>query len=349
MGEHVIKALKSDHPDVVEVYSKGDNASSYHGNFYPESLYHICKQNGIILRQLDYNELQKGKDQCDRESTVARNMMRCFVDEGNDTLTAEDTYKALVNSKMKNIKVSVVSFQKNECEVDGDKIVNISNYHYTEFTREGLKLWRYYGISSGNFLLFSKNWSFQSGLRVVTYFTKCADNIEPTTAEAKNPDLTKQRKRKQRNNHQLYNLIFCTAAHCSATFETFDELESHIVKGIPSVPKAASSFDYVKKSFANRMILAARSHSFVTSSPTASASNPLSAVIPLFLQQGWGLPIRLTFRFNAAQKSFLFKAFENGERTGKIESPEEVHLDMRKNFSSEEYYTVKQIRSLFSR
>ena len=92
LGKHAIKAFKSDHPDAVEVYSKGDNASSYHGNFYPESLYHICTQNGIILQQLDYNEPQKGKDQCDRESAVARNMMRCFVDEGNDILTAEDIY-----------------------------------------------------------------------------------------------------------------------------------------------------------------------------------------------------------------------------------------------------------------
>ena len=145
-----------------------------------------------------------------------------------------------------------------------------------------MKLWQYYGIGSGNFQLFSKNWSFQSGLKVVTHFIKCADNIEPTTAEAKNPELTKQRKHKQRNDRLLRNLIFCTAAHCSATFETFDELESHIVKGIHSVPKAASSFDYVKKRFANQMILAARSHSFVTSSPTVSASNAFGVVIPLF-------------------------------------------------------------------
>ena len=192
-----------------------------------------------------------------------------------------------------------------------------------------MKLWRYYGIGSGNFLLFSKNWSFQSGLKVVTYFTKCADNIEPTTAEAKNHELTKQRKHKQHNDCQLCNLIFCTTAHCSATLETFDELESHIVKGIHSVSKAALSFDYVKKSFANGMILAAWSHSFVTSSPTASASNAFGAVIPLFRQQGWGLLIRSAFRFNAAQKFFLFKAFENGERTGKKESPWESTFLLR--------------------
>ena len=92
----------------------------------------------------------------------------------------------------------------------------------------------------------------------MTHFTKCADNIEPTTAEAKNRELTKQRKHKQHNDCQLCNLNFCTIVHCSATFETFDELESHIVKGIHSVPKAALSFDYVRKSFANQMIVAAR-------------------------------------------------------------------------------------------
>ena len=54
-------------------------------------------------------------------------MMRCFVDEGN--------------WKMKNTKASFISFQKNECDVDGNKIVNISNYHSIEFTREDMKLW----------------------------------------------------------------------------------------------------------------------------------------------------------------------------------------------------------------
>ena len=60
-----------------------------------------------------------------------------------------------------------------------------------------MKLWQYYGIGSGNFQLFSKNWYFQSELKVVTHFIKCADNTEPTTAEAKNSELTNQRKHKQ--------------------------------------------------------------------------------------------------------------------------------------------------------
>ena len=43
------------------------------------------------------------------------------------------------------------------------------------------------------------------------------------------------------------------------------------------------------------MIQTARSRSFVTSSPTAPASNAFGAVIPLFLREGWGLPIGQQF------------------------------------------------------
>ena len=149
---------------------------------------------------------------------------------------------------------------------------------------------------------------------MVTHFTKCADNIESTTGEAKNPELTKQRKRKQRSDRQLCNLIFCTAVHCSATF---DKLESHIVKGIHSVPKAASSFDYVKKSFANRMIQAARPHLFVTSSPTASASNASGVVIPLFLHKDGVYLSGQHVDSMLVKKLFLFKAFEMERQLGK--------------------------------
>ena len=134
---------------------------------------------------------------------------------------------------------------------------------------------------------------------------------------------------------------------CTATFETFPQLEQHMKQGVHEIPKATSSLDCVKKSFANRLLMAASSHSHITSSPIASTSSESAS--PKVMVSGWALPIRPTFRFNPKQKAFLFKAFENGEKTGKKESPEDVHLSMRKSFPTNEYCTVKQIRSLFSR
>ena len=62
---------------------------------YPETVYRICKENKIKLKRLDFNEPQKGKDQCDRDSALARNALRTYVDEGNNVVTAEDIYIAL--------------------------------------------------------------------------------------------------------------------------------------------------------------------------------------------------------------------------------------------------------------
>ena len=71
----VIEQVATDFPNLKELFGKSDNASSYHGNLYSQSLYKICKPNEIYLLRFDYNEPPKGKDQCDREAAVARNAL----------------------------------------------------------------------------------------------------------------------------------------------------------------------------------------------------------------------------------------------------------------------------------
>ena len=166
-----------------------------------ESLYKICKTNGIALRHLDYNEPQKGKDQCDRDSAVARNVLRCFVDVGNDIVSAEAIHKALTMSKMKNTKVSVVSFDKSKCSINADTIPNISIYHSMEFSDNGMKLWCYYGTESGVSQPYSSDSEplFKSGIQVVMHFTQCSGTA----------NLKRKQNKKPQSDHQLCNLVFC--------------------------------------------------------------------------------------------------------------------------------------------
>ena len=63
----------------------------------------IKQQNSITLKGLDYNEPQKDKDQCGRGSTLARNALRRYIDEGNIT-KAEGIFKALLASPINNAK-----------------------------------------------------------------------------------------------------------------------------------------------------------------------------------------------------------------------------------------------------
>ena len=67
LGKAVLKQLKVDEPQIQKLFAKSDNASCYHGNYLPQALYQLCKEQDITLVRYDYNEPCKGKDQCDYE------------------------------------------------------------------------------------------------------------------------------------------------------------------------------------------------------------------------------------------------------------------------------------------
>ena len=68
-----------------DLHVKSDNAGCYHGALVPEVLFiKVCKTNNFILKWYDYNEPCKEKNQCDCYSAGATNLMRSYVDKGND-------------------------------------------------------------------------------------------------------------------------------------------------------------------------------------------------------------------------------------------------------------------------
>ena len=64
---------------------------------------------------------------------------------------------------------------------------------------------------------------------------------------------------------------------------------------------------------------------------------------------GWAIPIGNCRRLNARQRTFLNKLFDDGERTGKKPTVQEVFQEMQNKFSSSEYLPVGTIKSYFSR
>ena len=118
----MLEKVKEDFPGVKNIYAKSDNASSYHGNYYMEALYNLCKEKQVALLRYDYNEPSRGKDQCDRESAGAKCVIRSFVDAGNDLTTAEDIYTALHHGKgIQNADVAVVSIDSKASFLSGKR------------------------------------------------------------------------------------------------------------------------------------------------------------------------------------------------------------------------------------
>ena len=59
--------------------------------------------------------------------------------------------------------------------------------------------------------------------------------------------------------------------------------------------------------------------------------------------------MRKTFRFTEKQKKLLMEIVMKGEDCGQKISPDQVHQDLRKKLTPNEYVTSQQIRVLSSR
>ena len=119
VADHVLEQIKKDYPSLEGLYHKSDNAGCYAGNSCAELEFEICKKHNITFYRHDCNEPQKGKDQADRESSIAKRYMTKYVNGGKDIISADDLKKAvLFRGSPENAKVSVVEINKQDCEIE---------------------------------------------------------------------------------------------------------------------------------------------------------------------------------------------------------------------------------------
>ena len=133
---HVFKQIKADFPNII----------------YWRAC-HILKQNGFSLIKHDFNEPQKGKDQCDRESTVAQHCKTVYINAWNNIQTVEDINNEwawmelnIYMNEVKNVKVYIADIDSSVDEIKSLKIENIFNYHYAEFEDNKICFWNYYSV-----------------------------------------------------------------------------------------------------------------------------------------------------------------------------------------------------------
>ena len=91
-----------------------------------------------------------------------------------------------------------------------------------------------------------------------------------------------------------------------------------MLQGLHNVPKATSSFDKVKKSFADSLISSPAADRVLTSSSTSESvkqnSNNHDDANRIFNPIGWALPKQSSFCFSQNRKMFLFKVFGAGKK-----------------------------------
>ena len=94
--DHACKYIKADFPNIKNIFSKSEKAGCYSGNGYLEGVCHILKQNGFSFVKHDFNEPQKSKDHCDRESALAQHCRTVYINAGYNIQTVEDIKNSLL-------------------------------------------------------------------------------------------------------------------------------------------------------------------------------------------------------------------------------------------------------------
>ena len=253
LADVVVDEFKKDEPGIKRLLTKSDNAGCYHGNYSAESVYNLCKKKNIQLFRYDFNEPCCRKDQCDRESAAAKNILRSNVDAENYILTAEDIHKSLhYGFGMKDSKVAVAQINNAEIEIAGTKITKLSNYHPIQFKEDHMMLWRYYDIGQGVKQIYGKS-TIKPAIHLLVPYSKTDNKI----ARA---DSQKQKAPKKRNDRQLFNLQFCPNVGCTQLLETTASLEEHIMSGQHTFAKETSTVDKVKKMFVEKMKVTSQIH-----------------------------------------------------------------------------------------
>ena len=143
--------------EIDVIYGKSDNAKCYTANGYVLGMHHVCRVNDVFLKRYDYNEPQRGKDQADRESAVARRLMKSYVNSGNDLHNANDIKKGLLYMGGPPCSyIGIAEVSKSSCSLETDTIPGISSYHSYEFAKSSssssqisLKAWKYYNVGVG--------------------------------------------------------------------------------------------------------------------------------------------------------------------------------------------------------
>ena len=113
--------------------------------------------------------------------------------------------------------------------------------------------------------------------------------------------------------------------------------------------------DRVKNAFVTKVKSSSQLHLPLSNDEVNIADMSLEDAIQCFpimgklKELGWALPVRSKFRFTYIQKKLLYGYFIEGEKTGKKMSLEQVEKLLRKALNPDQYVTVQQIKSLYSR
>ena len=135
--------------EVNSIYIRSDNAGCYHCAFSLLSAYHVAREHAFELKRFDFSDPQGEKGSCHRKAATIKSHMRTHLNSGHDIETASQMVEFLVSAPV------TVSAPQPAGKLTTVKWEGVSFINNIAYTKEGLHVWRAYGIGPGKFVPWS--------------------------------------------------------------------------------------------------------------------------------------------------------------------------------------------------
>ena len=148
--EHVLRMLKTEHPEIQHACFRQDNAGCYHSATTILAIPAIQSSSGVSVLAVDFSDPQGGKGPADHMSATCKNHIRRYVNEGHDVTTAQQMKDAILShGGVESVRVAVVEASIPK-KPEQRKILGINKLNNFAFQDEGILARRAYKIGEGS-------------------------------------------------------------------------------------------------------------------------------------------------------------------------------------------------------
>ena len=148
----VIKQLKTIIQGLKKVSFRQDNAGCYHCRTTIVCASMLGAELGVSIKRLDFSDPQGGKGGFDHKAASIKSHMHIYLNSGHDIETPEQMTDVIrspggVSSLSVTLCDSITSPSMDSYKIDGVSL--LSNI---EFSEEGIRVWRAYGVGTGKLM-----------------------------------------------------------------------------------------------------------------------------------------------------------------------------------------------------
>ena len=254
---------------------------------------------GVKVIGYDFSEAQHGKDICDRKTATMKRHARRFVTETKtNILTAFDLKEAMEsNVGVKGCRVSVVEMPQSGSQVDtNSRIPGISQIHNIRYEEGGMRYWKAYGVSKGEWLAGDDTLSVNiPKLNVLEAFICESCDTGTMVAISKCTDGKKKANEAAMKEHEVTASFDCSMEGCICTFESDAELQKYLDVGshVRRLHRELR-FDNVKRQYVDMVTDELSNTLFIADSKGALANQNVSNGSNVAM--GWALKTQSVLR-----------------------------------------------------